>query len=315
MLGLRLFGRRDRHHLHLGELVLADHAARVASRRARLGAEAGGQRRETHRQRRLVDDAVADEVCERHLGGGDQPVVVAGTELVVAEFRELRRAEHGVVPHQQRRVDLQIAVLARVQVEHVLAERPMEASQRPLEHDEARARQLRRRVEVHEAQTLADLEMLARRKTVEHRGLADTTDLDVVVFVPTQRHIRLRLVRNVRQRLGQRGDGIPLGCLQRRGFALEGGDLGLQPVGRLDVLAAHRLADLLGGRVAALLEILGTGDSGLAGIIEREEIRRQRREAAPGAPCVEGRRVLPYPSDIVHGSVASNLTESPVPAP
>src|SRR6516164_4088879 len=41
VLGVRLLGRGDAHQLDLGELVLADHAARVLASRARLGAEAG----------------------------------------------------------------------------------------------------------------------------------------------------------------------------------------------------------------------------------------------------------------------------------
>ena len=46
-----LVGVRDRHQLHLAELVLAQHAAGVAPGRARLAAEAVGQRGEAHRQR------------------------------------------------------------------------------------------------------------------------------------------------------------------------------------------------------------------------------------------------------------------------
>ena len=49
-------GARDRDHLDLHELVLAQHAARVAARRTRLRAEAGRQRRQAHRQVRRLDD-------------------------------------------------------------------------------------------------------------------------------------------------------------------------------------------------------------------------------------------------------------------
>ncbi len=45
MLFERFFRRRDRDELDLGELMLADHAARVAPGRAGLGAEAGRRRR------------------------------------------------------------------------------------------------------------------------------------------------------------------------------------------------------------------------------------------------------------------------------
>ena len=69
----RLFGRRDRDQLDLPELVLADHAARVAPRRSRLGAEADGAGGEAQRQSLLVDDALAHEIGQRHFGGRDEP--------------------------------------------------------------------------------------------------------------------------------------------------------------------------------------------------------------------------------------------------
>ena len=62
VLVLRLFRRRDRDQLDLGELVLADHAARVASRSARFRAEARGQRGQPHRQFFFVENGFADEV-------------------------------------------------------------------------------------------------------------------------------------------------------------------------------------------------------------------------------------------------------------
>ena len=62
----------DLHHLDLVELVLADHAARVATVAAGFRAEAGRVRGQLQRQVRLGDDFIAHEVGQRHLGGGDQ---------------------------------------------------------------------------------------------------------------------------------------------------------------------------------------------------------------------------------------------------
>ena len=134
--------------------MLADHAARVASGGAGLGAEARRERGEAQRQLLLGEDLLAHEIGERHLGGRDHAVAgvldhladgiarlafescsddllerVAGEgpELVVLEFRQLRRAEHGLVAHQQRRVHFRVAVLVGVQVDHELAERPLQA--------------------------------------------------------------------------------------------------------------------------------------------------------------------------------------------
>ena len=49
----RLLGGGDRDQLHLAELMLADHAARVLACRARLGAEAERAGGEAQRQRRF----------------------------------------------------------------------------------------------------------------------------------------------------------------------------------------------------------------------------------------------------------------------
>src|SRR3954471_24139422 len=73
MLVFRLLRRRDRHQLHLVELMLADHAARVLAGRARFGTEAGRVGRDAPRQFGFVDDGFADEIGERDFGGGDEP--------------------------------------------------------------------------------------------------------------------------------------------------------------------------------------------------------------------------------------------------
>ena len=95
-----LLGRGDRDQLDLVELVLADHAARVLAGGARLGAEARRPGGEAQRQRLLVEDLVAHQVGERHLGGRDQPAAVVGVEQVLGELRQLAGAVGGLVAHQ-----------------------------------------------------------------------------------------------------------------------------------------------------------------------------------------------------------------------
>ena len=70
-----------------------------------------------------------DQVGQRHLGGGDQPAAVGGVEQVLGELRQLAGAEHRLVAHQQRRRDLGVAVLLGLDVEHELAERPLQPRQ------------------------------------------------------------------------------------------------------------------------------------------------------------------------------------------
>ncbi len=68
-----LLGRGDGDELDLVELVLADHAARILARGARLGAKTRSAGREAQRQRGLIHDGFAHEIRQRHFGGGDQP--------------------------------------------------------------------------------------------------------------------------------------------------------------------------------------------------------------------------------------------------
>jgi hypothetical protein len=97
----------------------------------------------------LLDDLARDDVGERHLGGGDQPPAIGGLVAVLAEFRQLAGAIHRLVAHQDGAVDLGQAVLGRVDVEHELRQRPVQARDGALHHDEAGARELRGGLEIH----------------------------------------------------------------------------------------------------------------------------------------------------------------------
>ena len=111
------------------------------------------------------------------------------------EFRQLRRAEHGLVAHEERRVDLGVAVLGRVQVEHELRQRPLQPRQRALQHNEARAGEFRGGLEIHQAERLADLEMLLRLEG-ELLWRADFAQLDIGLLVSADRHVPRGKVRN-----------------------------------------------------------------------------------------------------------------------
>ena len=69
-------GVDDLHHLHLVELVLADHAARVAPGAAGLRAEAGAVRSELDGQRFGLQDLFAHGVGQADLAGGDQVLLL-----------------------------------------------------------------------------------------------------------------------------------------------------------------------------------------------------------------------------------------------
>src|SRR6202008_720457 len=93
--------RGDRDQLHLVELVLAKHAARVPPGRPRLGAKTRRQRREAERQRVLLENGLADEIRERDFGGGDEPKLLDGSgrfyQFIDESFRAIAQSLRSLV--------------------------------------------------------------------------------------------------------------------------------------------------------------------------------------------------------------------------
>jgi len=165
-----------------------------------------------------------------------------------------------------------------VQVQHELRQRPLHAGKALLQHHEARARELGGDLEIHLAQCFAEFEVLLCPGDDAWR--AETVTLDIGGLVGPDRHLGERQVGDdlqcrekvcARLLLGRLGLGHPI--LQR-------GNLGLERIGTGSVLRGHRLADFLGGRVAALLGGLQHADCRLARVIEADQRRRQGLAAA-----------------------------------
>ena len=53
--------------------MLSDHAAGILAGRTRLGTEARGSGGEAQRQLALGENPLAHEICQRHLGGRNEP--------------------------------------------------------------------------------------------------------------------------------------------------------------------------------------------------------------------------------------------------
>ena len=186
-----------------------------------------------------------------------------------------------------------------MEVEHEGAERAFETGERALEDDEAGAGDLAGGFEIHQAEGLAQFEVLLWLE-VEGGRFADGAHQLVVVLVGADGHLVERYV-------GQAGEkGLDL--LVDAAFfllalldpGLEVGDLRLEPVGRRQILGAHGLADFLGGGVAAGLVLLQAGEVGTAFIVEREDGLGLRRETAALEALVEGVRVFADPFDVEH---------------
>ena len=192
-------------------------------------------------------------------------------------------------------------MLARVQVEHELLERPLEPRQRTLQHHEAGARQFCGRLEVHEAERLADLEMLARLvHALERRRLPPAAKLDIVALVIAVRRVVGRKVRDRRELRFERRRRLPFRRLELRHFRLRRGDLGAEIFGCNAILARHRRADLFRGGVAALLRALKRRDRLPALSVERDQRFGARAKTAAPQAFVEGFGILADRSDIVH---------------
>src|SRR6266568_2836622 len=125
--------------------------------------------------------------------------------------------------------------------------------------------------------------------------------LDVILGIRAVGNIIERQVRNFRERVIERGNGLPL-------LFLPGLDCRLQPRDLRDergrarlVLLGLGLADLFRGGVAPGQRAFELGDRGAAPFIERNERAGRRGMAATGEPAVEFFRMLANPLDVVHG--------------
>ena len=178
----------DVHQLHFLELMLAQHPSRVLAVRPRLAAKAGRVADEPHRQFLGLQNPIARDVGDRDLRGRNQvEVVLVNPEQIVGELRELAGAAQRLGRDQVRDVDLVVAVLARVHVEHELDEGAVQVRERSAQADEPAARKLRRKLEVHTPERNAQVGVILRLE-VEVRRLPDPALLAVVVLVPALGH-------------------------------------------------------------------------------------------------------------------------------
>ena len=106
----------------------ADEAPGVLARRSRLRAKARRVRDVFQRQAIAIEDLVAMEVRQRHLSGGHQPQVLTfDAECVGSKLRQIGGARHRRAVDEHGRQDLDVAVLARVRVEHELHQGPLQS--------------------------------------------------------------------------------------------------------------------------------------------------------------------------------------------
>jgi len=129
------------------------------------------------------------QIRHRHFSRGDEKQLVGAEAVhVVLELGKLSRAGHHITPHQQRRLDFDVAVLARVQIEHEVDEPAREARAQTYQHRKSRPRELRTARQIEDAELLRDLPM--RLAAFRRRRAPTPNDGDFI------RHLRERQVRN-----------------------------------------------------------------------------------------------------------------------
>ena len=158
--------RRDLHQLHFIELMDANDPARFAPGRAGFAPKAGRVSDKFFRQIRRRENFFAMKICHRHLRGRrEEQLVLLQPVHVVLKFRQLRRADHAIAPHEKWRAHFEVAMLARVQIEHEIDQRALQLRARAGETNEPAPAQFRGALQIEKLQ----LRSRARRDPEPYR--------------------------------------------------------------------------------------------------------------------------------------------------
>lgn len=249
--------RGDFHELDLVELMHANEAARAEACAAGFTTEAGCVSGVIDRQLLVRHDFFAMQIRHGHLGGRDEVKIVLGAVIhLIAEFRKLAGADEAIRFHQQRRADLLIAMLRRVQVEEEIDERTLQAGTGTFVNDEGAAGDFHAGFEVDHAERSSDGGVVLRfegelrlRAPATHFGVLLGAVADGAGFVrqigDAEKQIALLHIAGV----GFAADFIDA--------AADAAHLGLDGAGVLAVFLGD--ADLLADAVAVALQLLALG--------------------------------------------------------
>src|SRR6266403_1429780 len=105
----------------------SNNAARLAPGRSRFPSETWRVSNEFLRKIDSCENFVAMKICHWHFRcRREKELTFLKSVHVGLELRQLRGADHAIPPHQKRRTDLGIAILARMQIEHELDQRSLQ---------------------------------------------------------------------------------------------------------------------------------------------------------------------------------------------
>ena len=187
-----------------------------------------------------------------------------------------------------------------MQIEHELRDRPLKPRKALLQHDEARARHPCGSFEIHLAERFAELVMLLGLE-IHSRFFAPAAQLHIGAFVRTDRHIRRRQIRNLRQFLIELFLEPALFVFALLNLLLQPRHFGHQRLRLRLVFLGLGLPDQLGCLVPPRLRLLQPRQHRAQFRIRLKDFRAHGRKAAPLQPLVEGLRVVANGFDVMHG--------------
>ena len=264
--------------LHLAELVLAQHAARVPPGGAGLAAEALGQRGHADRQRAprprsrprpgwSAAPRRSGSASGRRWCGTDPRRISAACRCRTSAASLTSSGTDG----------LRVAVLARVQVEHELAERPLQPRERAAQDGEARAGHACAAASKSiMPERLAELEMLLAAGSRASRGSPYCLSTTLALSSGAVRHVG---VEDVRQRLQHAARIAPSSAAARSSSPRHLARAARRASASSAAVSAPgplALADLLGERVAPRLQLLQPRSARAALGIQARGWRRRR---------------------------------------
>ena len=270
---------------------------------------------------RGVQDALAHGVGQRDLAGGDEVLLLGGSvsllavaaavdpEHVLLELGQLTRALQDLAVDDVGRVALGVAVLARVQVQHELRQRPVQPRHRPAQEGKARTCQQRAGIEV-QPQRRAEIDMVLDME-VECPRDTPASHLDVAALVGAHRHAVVRQVGQTHHH----GRQLGLDRLQAlgRGLELVADAADLRHHRRSVLALGLELADLPAEGVAARLQFLGAGLDRLALGLQRTEALdvEEGLRVAPGRQALDDTgQVAAQQLDIEHRGVSLAVADA-----
>ena len=198
-------------------------------------------------------------------------------------------------------------MLEGLDIQHELAQRPLQPRQPALEDHEARAAHAGGGLEIHQAKGLAEIGVVAGG--LDGEGFAPAPDLDIPGLIGALRHVR-------RGQVWQAGQEVPQGLVRgllsfgvTGGLSLQDLDLCQEPRGLGCIAGSLGLANPPGEVITPGLRRFGGGSGGADLLVQQQRLRRGSRPTLrrPGHLVKVGS--VAKGSDVMHGGRVQGLAD------